>query len=448
MIEGSKRRLRAAEQRTIEVRLLGGVVGWVSTPSCGPRRSKRQRQRGQEGSGLYPELAVLGIREGSTPALLGRVGRLTALLPSFAAAADELAAGGCRLDIKVIHRIARQLGGELRTVRSRDLERYRAGLRPRGTALAGKRVGVAIDGGRVRLRTQVRKQKGKGKGKKPRRKLRVEGREPKVLIIFAMDARGRMVRGSRPWIDGTLAGPDEAMEILAMHRHRLGAAAAARVAVLADGAPWIGERAGPVRQRVGVPARRVHYVLDWCHAMHHVRLALEQLGLAPRERRRQYQLYRKWLRQGKVLQMIAALTVPAAGVAAVNVELRFLEKHAFAGHMNYAAYRRAGVPLGSGAIASAIRRAVNLRWKGTGLLWYEGNAEGMLLLRANVLTGHWDEVQEEVRRRMAEDRRLQLKPAACEDQATTQAQGGKRTKGAAAGSLFGNAPSMVADGST
>ena len=43
------------------------------------------------------------------------------------------------------------------------------------------------------------------------------------------------------------------------------------------------------------------------------------------------------------------------------------------------AFRRRGVPLGSGAIESAIRRVINLRLKGNSISWYEENAEGMLV---------------------------------------------------------------------
>jgi len=423
--------LRAPQERTLQVRLLGGLVVWVTTPYCAPRRTGRQRKRGREGSGLYPELAVLGIREGSTPALLSRVGRLTALLPSFKVAQQELASQGHRLDIKVVHRLAKQLGAELLTVRARDLELYRTGQLPRGTVLAGKRVGVAVDGGRVRLRTQIRKQRGLGNNKTQRRKLRVEWREPKVLIIFEMDARGRMVRGSRPWIDATFEGPDEVMELVAMHLHRLGAAAAKQVAFLADGAPWIWDRAASVLERVGVPAERAHYVLDWCHAMHHVSLALEKIALAPAERRRRYQKYRKWLRQGQVLQVIAEIAV-LADWAVADTEVRYLEKHAYAGHMDYADFRRRGLPLGSGAIESTIRRVVNLRLKGSGLLWYEENAEGMLLMRAAVPTGRWQESQQEVCRRLKTNRQLQLKLRCSKEQSNEQPQGQQRVSTAAA----------------
>jgi hypothetical protein len=390
------------------VRLLGGLVLWIITLYCGPRL-RSGRGRGREGAGLYPELAVLGFSEGSSPALASRVARQTALLPSYAVARAELAEDGVALDIKEVHRISRRLGAELLSARKRDLERYRAGELPAGRQLRGKRVAAAIDGGRVRTRAVIQKQRGKGKGKKRRRRMRVEWREPKLLIIFEMDARGRMKRGSRPWIDGTFQGPDEVMELLALHLHRLGAAQAQVVVFLADGAPWVWERLAWVQQRVGLPADRVAGVLDCCHAVHHVSLALEGLGLSGDERRRWYRELRRKLRAGQAYQVTAELSLLAEGVATdspVWQSIRFLEKHAVAGHLRYRAFRRRGLPTGSGAIESAIRRVINLRLKGNGLLWYAENAEGMLALRAAALSGRWQETLDHVRAAMARDRRI------------------------------------------
>jgi hypothetical protein len=387
---------------------LGGLLLCITTCYCGPA-ARTGRRRGREGAGLYPELAVLGIREGSSPALASQVARLTALLPSYELTRKELAQRGLALNIKVVHRIARQVGAEILTTRTRDLQRYRAGDLPAGRELAGKRVGAAIDGGRTRVRTVIRKQKGRGPHKKQRRRFRVEWREPKVLIVFELDRKGRMVRNGRAWIDGTFAGPDEVMELLALHLHRLGAAAAAVVVFLADGAPWIWDRLEWVEKRVGLTASQTARVLDWCHAVHHVSLALEALGLAEPERRRRYQQLRKWLRAGKTGQVIAELAVWAWDLPAQSpawVAIRYLEKHQLAGHLDYDQFRRRGLPVGSGAIESAVRRVVNLRLKGNGLLWLEKNAEAMLVLRAAVLTGHWEETLEHVRVTMASDRRL------------------------------------------
>lgn len=389
------------------VRLLGGLVLWIITLYCGPK-ARTGAGRGREGSGIYPELAVLGFSEGSSPALASRVARMTALLPSFQTARDELARDGVPLNIKEVRRIAEQQGCELLSTRKHDIESYRAGLMPRGRELRGKRVGAAIDGGRVRTRVVVRKKRDKRTGKKRRQKFRTEWREPKLLIIFEMDKRGRMVRGSRPWIDGTFQGPDGCAELLAMHLHRLGAADATSVAFLSDGAPWIWERLAWIEQRVGLQAGRVFKVLDWCHAVHHVSLALQGLGLAEKERQQLYRQLRGWLKGGQAYRVTAELSVRAEGCppdSKVWTAIAFLERHAQAGHMRYAQFRKRGVALGSGAIESAIRRVVNLRLKGNGMLWHVKNAEAMLVLRAAALSGRWEEVLAHSREALGGDRR-------------------------------------------
>ncbi len=66
----------------------------------------------------------------------------------------------------------------------------------------------------------------------------MEWREPKLLIVFETDAKGRMARGCRPVIDGTLRGPDALIELVAFHLHR-SARAGPVVTFTADGAPWI-----------------------------------------------------------------------------------------------------------------------------------------------------------------------------------------------------------------
>lgn len=45
-----------------------------------------------------------------------------------------------------------------------------------------------------------------------------------------------------------------------------------------------------------------------------------------------------------------------------------------------------GLPVGSGAIESSIRRVINLRLKGNGIFWKEENAESMLQLRSMVIS--------------------------------------------------------------
>jgi hypothetical protein len=330
-------------------------------------------------------------------------------LPSYEIARQELAAQGTALDIKVVHRIARQLGAAMLTCRTRELLRWRAGQLPAGAELAGRRVAAMIDGGRTRVRTVIRKQQGRGQGKKQRRRYKAEWREPKLLIIFEIDDHGRQKAKTRPWIDGTFAGPDEAMELLAFHLHRLGANQAEVVVFVADGAPWVWERLDWVERRVGLKAEQVVRVLDWCHAVHNLSLALAALPLAEAERRRQYEQIRQWLRRGWHAMVTAALQklAEAAGwPKGVEQPLEYLRRHAAAGHMEYQRCRSRGWPQGSGAIESAVRRVINLRLKGPGLMWRKENAEGALALRAAAVTERWDETLTWVRAEMGRDRQI------------------------------------------
>jgi hypothetical protein len=385
---------------------MGGLAITVMTLYCSPR-GRTGKGRGIEGSGLYPELAAYRISEGSSPNLQSEVGRLVGLLPIEQARA-ELARQGLEQDEKAVRRIAAELGAQMLAMRTRDLMRFRRGELPAGSEFAGKSVAVGIDGGRVRTRTVVETIRVSGKRK--RKKFRVEWREPKVVILFEVDKKGRMVRGSRPVIDGTLQGPDALIELVAFHLHRMGAAQANVVTFVADGAPWIWKRLDWVVAKVKLDPCRVVEVLDWCHAVHHVSVALAALPLAEGKRQELYQWLRGLLKEGKsrlVLGELQALAVNEPDDSPAWREIRYLTKHSDAGRLRYNCFRCRGVPIGSGVIESTIRRAINLRLKGNGIYWTEENAEATFQLRAAVLSGRWEEILTHTREAMARDRRTE-----------------------------------------
>ena len=120
--------LRAPQARPLRVRLLCGLVLFVSTWYCAPRRGKQGSARPPEQqAGLYPELAALGFGKGCSPALQYTVARIVALSPSIAVARKELARQGIRLDNKAVRRIAEQLGTQLLALRQRELLAWRVG---------------------------------------------------------------------------------------------------------------------------------------------------------------------------------------------------------------------------------------------------------------------------------------------------------------------------------
>jgi hypothetical protein len=315
---------------------------------------------------------------------------------------------------------------------------------PAGTEFAGKRVAVEIDGGRVRVRTVIETVRVGGKRK--RKPFRVEWREPKVVILFETDEKGRMVKGSRPVIDGTLQGPDVLIELVAFHLHRLGGARATVVTFAADGAPWIWARLDWVIAQVELDPIRVVEVLDWCHAVHHLSLALAASGLAGDRRAAEYGRLRALLKAGRsrmVIEELEALAVEQPDDSALRREIAYLTRHAEAGRLRYDCFRCRGVPLGSGAIESTIRRVINLRLKGTSIFWTEENAEAVFQLRAAVVSGRWEEILEHTRELMAKDRRTdwRYEPPEClaelkalddEDEGSTQLSTKKHSKRTAA----------------
>ena len=424
------------------VRLLGGLAITVMTLYCSPR-ARTGKRRGTEGTGLYPELAAYRISEGNSPNVQAEVGRLVGLLPIEQARA-ELARKGLEEDEKAVRRISGELGAQMLATRTRDLMRFRAGELPAGSEYAGKSIAVGMDGGRVRVRTIVKKIRGVGKRK--RKKFKVEWREPKVVILFEVDKKGRMVRGSRPVIDGTLQGPDALIELVAFHLHRMGAAQAKVVTFVADGAPWIWKRLDWVVARVKLDPCRVVEVLDWCHAVHHLSVALAALPLTEDQRKELYKRLRKLLKNGKSRDVLAELCVLAGnepGDSAVWREIRYLTKHSDAGRLRYHCFRCRGVPMGSGVIESTIRRVVNLRLKGNGIFWTEENAEAVFQLRAAVVSGRWEEILEHTREAIARDRRTEWRwtPLEClaelkaledEDEELTQISTKKQSRSAAA----------------
>ena len=392
--------------RTIQVRLLGGLVIWISSLDCAPRKSSRSSE---SVLGLYVELAQFGFGKGCSPGLESRVARQAALCPSLAFARQELARDGVNLDVKAVRRITDQCGAGLLRLRRHELAEWRAGRLPAGTELRGKRVAVQIDGGRTKLRGALTPAAttpeatdddglpttnvpGRSR-RRAKRTLTAEWREPKQVIIFTHDERGRMEKDSLATIDATFLGPDALAELVAMPLHRLGASQAASLTFGGDGAVWIGDRLPAIVRLAKLEHVPRYEVLDCCHAAHHISLALATFGRSDAERLPLYREQRTPLRNGqwqRVVNDLADLAASSPQNEKLHTQIAYLRKHGAAGRLKYPTFRGLGLPLGSGAIESSIRRVINLRWKGNGIFWRDEHAEEMLPVRSQVITNRWD----------------------------------------------------------
>ena len=238
------------------VRTIGGhrVPVWVTY-----YRRRGQRRKGKRYAGLYAGLVLLGIHDRCTPALAAEISLLAAMLGSLDEARDVLAQRGVALDIKTLRLIAYRYAARARVAQQMESTEL-------DDTVAGRRVVISTDGGRIRLRETKRGPK----TKKGRRRYTGAWREPKVLIIYVVDAEGKREASFAPMIDATLKGPDAVFALLRTYLQRLQITQADRVLFIADGAPWIWKRVPLLAQALGLSSEQVHELLDFYHAAEHL----------------------------------------------------------------------------------------------------------------------------------------------------------------------------------
>ena len=88
------------------------------------------------------------------------------------------------------------------------------------------------------------------------------------------------------------------------------------------------------------------------------------------------------------------------GLKTVQGSLGYLEKRR--GQIRYAEFRAQGYPIGSGAVESANKLAVEARLKGAGMHWSREHVNPMVALRTAVCSGRWEEVWSQISRRLRE----------------------------------------------
>lgn len=408
------RPLQKGRERPIAVQLLGGMIVWAVTLYCAPKK-KLLRKDDAPRVGLDITLSQFGFGKGVSPGLQSRVAREMALCPSIAFANKELTRQGVDLDAKAIKRITYQCGDGLLALRRHRIRLLRQGKLKSSRELAGQRVSVQIDGGRMKIRGEMKPKPafveptdehglliadapGRSK-KKTQRTFAADWREPKLMTIFIHDEHGKMVKQTKATIDGTLLGPDAIAEVVAMHLHRLGAAEALSVTFVADGAPWIWDRIDHIISLAGLTNVPTYQVLDCCHAVHHISLALASLGLDREERNPLYRQLRSQLRNGqwqRVIDDLSDLQDPVKPIAELETEISYLRRHGEAGRLMYVRYKQLGLPCGSGAIESGIRRVINMRLKSNAMFWKSHHAESMLQVRSQVIPDQWDTAMSEL----------------------------------------------------
>jgi hypothetical protein len=360
-------RLRTALGGEVEVR-----VSYFARKGRGRRRKRN--------AGAYLGLLWLGIHDRCTPGLAAEVSLLAAMLGSLKEATEVLAERGVVLDVKGVRQIAYRFAKRARVAQRLEGLEFEQGVR-------GRRVAVSIDGGRTRLREKKRGPK----TAKGRNRYHGAWREPKLFIVYVVDAEGKLERSFLPVLDGLIDKPDALFKLLQGYLQQLGLVGADQVLFIADGAPWIWNRVPALVQALGLKPHQVHELIDFYHAVEHLgKVAALRKSWTAKQRKRWVNRQRKRLLQGQVEKVVAGVRAICRGrnSKAIRTQREYFVKNA--ARMLYDRVRALKLPIGSGCVESAIRRVINLRLKGPCIFWCRANAEAILLLRCYWKAGRWN----------------------------------------------------------
>ena len=245
-------KLKSHGRRSTKVRLLGGTVVQVQTLALlpvAPQRPGRKRgvgRRGESGAGVYPALAALGIAGQATPALRGLVAREVADADSVSVARASLNEHGIDIPHKTALRLTYLFAEHALERRASQTSAAITAESSIAGELAGEHVGVAVDGGRLRIRENPKG--GRRNAKTRHRRYDAPWREPKVMTIYVIGDDGKKHPQHRSFLDGTMGDCNEAFALLVGHLRLMGAQQAERVTLLGDGAEWIWGRAESLRE--------------------------------------------------------------------------------------------------------------------------------------------------------------------------------------------------------
>src|SRR5512138_2929547 len=216
------------------------------------------------------------------------------------------------------------------------------------------------------------------------------------MIIYVVDEDGQMDREFLAVIEGTLGGPDAIFKLMESYLRELRITTADKVLFVADGARWIWSRVGALLRRLGVKPDQVNELVDFYHAVEHLgKIAALKRRWTAAERRTWIGRQRRRLLKGGVEEVqaeIDAVCGPRPGQA-LKREREYFRRNGGRGRMDYARVAALKLPIGSGAIESAIRRVVNLRLKGPSVYWHKTSAEAVPLLRSFYKAGRWDHLE-------------------------------------------------------
>jgi hypothetical protein len=378
--------LRFNGYRPTSIRLLTGKPIKIQSPYFAKAKSKRRpgpkSKKRKSGTGQHFGLDYLGFISRCSTLLMSSVAQATLLCPSFDVAQKMLKFHAIDLNVKTIHSITMNLAKGTMPMRGRvsisDTD-----------CIDGKTVLVCIDGGRIRER---RTKRGRRPDHQKRQGYHTEWKEPIQIVIQTVNPDGTIAKECLPFYDATMEDVDAAFELLEIYLSELNISKVDRVVFCCDGARSYWKRTGPLAKKLGISIH--HEVIDYTHAKQNLNKIIDKLPkkISAKAKLRITQFWKTLLWEGNLKELKKDIrryiSYSKNRKEALKKFNNYFVKNS--SRMQYANFNRLKLPTGSGCVESAIRRVINLRLKSPGSFWKLENAESMLFLRSQFLSGRWN----------------------------------------------------------
>ncbi len=376
-----KKGMGSVRRTTVKLQLRTGcqvpVTSWYAERSRPKgRRKKKKQRRGPNGSGCHLFMEYWGCIHRASPGYYSYATQLCVLCPSFEIAVRVLNEQGIEASYKRIRLLADKVAGRALANRIQSV------LKP-GESLKGKRVLISVDGGRTR--TRLNKEKDENN---THPSFDTPWKEPKLFVIHTVNDDGSMCAADLPIYDATMGNADACFDLLAEYLKAMQIKQAREVLVIADGAPWIWDRARSMLKRLGVRVSKITETVDYYHACQHLWQVIDRLvHLKIQEQKTLYNRLKKDLWEGKVKPLCKKISRLANDRSYVTNGLNYFRKAPC--RFQYHRLQQKNWPCGSGIVESAIRRVINLRFKSPSTFWNKDSVERFIFLRAVLMAGRW-----------------------------------------------------------
>ena len=397
--------------RRVSVRTFSGQKVKIQTPvSCSKLSNKNcdkqtEKPDGKEISFIYPVLQRLGIVGRVTPRMLAECNRQIADGPSVKEVLERLASYEKTIGYgRVIWRYVRDFASIALWQRQEAVSQLENLQEIEPATLAGKRVVVGIDGGRILIRTNKREDDFSEAREYTKTKC-----EPKIFVIYTINQDGIKECETEVVYDGTIQKAEHLFDLLVLRLKQLGITQAELLVITGDGAHWIWKRSAKLPERLGLEKVPVVEVVDFFHSVSKLSKPAK-LGIqGQNESQKWFKQMCKLLKKGQVDTVITALQKLDSKQdtdGEISKAIEYFQTHKT--RMRYAQFRAQRIPIGSGVIESAVRRIINLRMKGTSIFWRPETAESVLYLRCQIKTGRWVDFVKSVLEQWANNMTLSL----------------------------------------